>query len=166
MKLKSGFSRFWIMMGLLMCAAPICLASDEPELTLAVRHKNIMQVVALLAQGADIEERDEGVQQTPLMRAAQVGEPKIAQILLARRADIDASDDDGNTALMFAVKGRHFRVVRLLLKHGADPTLRNAEGETALTLVERRGDEAMVRLLRQPDPPKSEKMLKRPMARK
>lgn len=37
-----------------------------------------------------------------------------------------------NTALMFAVDGRHTQVVRVLLQHGADPTKRNWLGASAI----------------------------------
>src|SRR5690242_1307865 len=96
-------TRFFIGLILVVGAVPIRAASVEPELTTAIRNKNIRQVQALLAQGANVDERDEGLEQTPLMWAAQGGEINVVQMLLARRADVNARDDEGNTALFFAV---------------------------------------------------------------
>src|SRR5262245_55366800 len=141
------WTRFLIVLVLGFGAVSICSASVEPELTMAVRDKNIGKVQTLLSRGVDVDERDEGGQQTPLMRAAQVGGPKIVRLLLAHRADVNARDDEGSTALTFAVKRGDITIARLLLERGADPYIEDARGDTVLTLAGRKGQKAMVTLL-------------------
>ena len=48
-------------------------------------------------------------------------DPTVTESLLQAGADIDATDDLGQTALGWAVALRHTRTVRLLLEHGANP---------------------------------------------
>src|ERR1051326_688607 len=78
--------------------ASFCRASVEPELTMAVRNKDLKQVRLLLSEGANVNERDEGMEKTPLMRAVQVGDVAIVQILLAHGAAVNLQDDGGQTA--------------------------------------------------------------------
>lgn len=149
MKQNGVLIRFGIGLGLLLSALSISFASDEPELTMAVRNQDVTQVQKLLSQGVDVEERDEGIQQTALMRAAQVGDDRIVQILLARHADINARDDAGNTALFYAVERGDTQLARILVSYGADPNMRNAQGNTALTLARKRGSHPLLSALKQ-----------------
>jgi uncharacterized protein len=142
------WTRFLILLVVSMGVPSICLASVEPELTMAVRDKNIRKVQTLLLRGADVNERDEGLQQTPLMWAVQVGEPKIVRLLLAHRADVNAIDDEGSTALTFAVKRGDIAIARLLLERGADPYIEDAQGNTALMLAGSKGQKVMVTLIK------------------
>ena len=95
-------------------------------------------VQLLLSEGVGVDERDEGAQQTPLMRAAQMGDTTIAQTLLAHGAAVNAQDNFGHTALMFAAEQGHADLVSLLLRSGAKPGLRDREGETALTFAQQK----------------------------
>jgi hypothetical protein len=52
---------------------------------------------------------------------------------LAAGANVNAQDEHGWTALMFAVLRSDVDLVRLLLQHGADVNLKTNEGNTALT---------------------------------
>lgn len=142
-------TRFLIGLVLIMGMAQNGAASVEPELTMAVRDKNIRQVQTLLARGANVNERDEGLEQTPLMRAAQVGERTIARLLLTYRADVNARDGAGNTALLFAVQRGDAGMVRLLLERGADVYDRDSEGFTVLKRGIEKGDKTIVTLLQQ-----------------
>ena len=47
----------------------------------------------------------------------------VVQALLAAKADVNAKDNEGNTALMVAVRSRSVEVVRLLKNAGAKATL-------------------------------------------
>ncbi len=142
--------------------ASLCRASVEPELTMAVRNKDLRQVRLLLSEGANVNERDEGMEQTPLMRAVQVGDAAIVQILLAHGAEVNAQDDAGQTALMFAVRKGDTRIARILLEKGADADLPDAAGATARAIARERGQGSLVSLLhhqrafhskRRPSPP-------------
>ena len=81
---------------------------------------------------------------TPLMEAASWGQADVAQLLIARGADVNASDDVGNTPLRLAAD--HSNTVQVLLKAGADPN-RASKKATPLSAAAESGAEAVVRML-------------------
>ena len=83
-------------------------------------------VLLLLDKGANPNINQSGY--TPLLRAANVN---IARMLLQAGADINACEDCGYTALMFAAMNRNFVLYGFLLGSGADPTLTDEMGKTA-----------------------------------
>ncbi len=99
--------------------ASLCYATVEPELTTAVRHKDIQRVATLLSEGVKVDERDEGAEQTPLMWAARTGSLAIVQNLLNHGAAVNAKDDFGATALDIALSKKHAQIVKLLTNQGA-----------------------------------------------
>jgi ankyrin repeat protein len=119
--------------------ASLCQASVEPELTLAIRQKNVPKVQQLLAGGANVNERDEGDEQTPLMWAVQVKDAALVRILLERGAAVNVQDDFGKTALMFAAEKDDADIIKLLLRHGADVSARTVKGATAADLARAHG---------------------------
>lgn len=128
-------------------SAPACQASTESRLAMAVRHKDLPVVLKLLADGDDVNERDEGMEQTPLMRAVQLGDPQIVRALLEHKADVNAQDDEGNTALMLAASQGSARVVQLLLEYGAIPDRRSEGGTTAFSIARSKGHMLIARLI-------------------
>ena len=86
-------------------------------------------VEGLLTAGAD----KDGVtwHGTPCIMAAKMGHVKIVRVLLAAGVDKEKSDDDGNTALIWATIKGHIEVARALLEAGADKDKANKEGDTA-----------------------------------
>ena len=100
--------------------------------------KDDLVVRLLLAQGFDIEERHEGW--TPLMKAAEEDCVDIMRLLLDKKADIEAANKNGRTALSFAAapsnNGSERRetpvaALRLLLQSGASPKAKCVRGQTA-----------------------------------
>lgn len=83
---------------------------------------------------------------TLLIKASQAFEPNlldniqslldIVENLIEYEADINIQNNQGYTALMYAVTFRHVGLVELLLQHGADKTLTNNQGQTALELAQ------------------------------
>jgi hypothetical protein len=67
-----------------------------------------------------------------LREAAQRGDVPAVQRLAAEKANIDARDADGRTALMLAVLNGRARAVDALLAAGADPNAADANGTTPL----------------------------------
>lgn len=55
--------------------------------------------------------------------------------LLAQGAPVDLQDDNGWTALHFAVQAKKVDIVRALLEHGANPNLVNAHGNGPLWIA-------------------------------
>lgn len=74
--------------------------------------------------------------QLPLHRAAAVGSVPILQALLEEgKSPVNATDNDGMTALHHAISEGHGDAAILLLKSGAEPEKRDAEGRLAIALV-------------------------------
>ena len=64
------------------------------------------------------------------MLASRFGHVNVCQILLEHGARVNARNNDGDTAIIFAVKGNHIDVVRILLEGiiaGAGPQLHEKE---------------------------------------
>lgn len=71
---------------------------------------------------------------TPLHYAASLGDLELAQALLKRHAEVNATGRNGHTPLHLAVHGRTCKpsIVKLLLEHGADVNARGSWGHTPL----------------------------------
>ena len=68
--------------------------------------------------------------------------PKMMELLIAKGADVNAQDDEGNTPLaraIFFARGRR-AIVDLLRRHGAKDDIPNLAGETPRALAGRIGD--------------------------
>jgi ankyrin repeat protein len=73
---------------------------------------------------------------------------KAVAKLLRQGADVNVSDNDGGTALIFAASCGDEEIVRLLLEKGADVSARyTLTGDTALAIAQRNKHEHVVRLL-------------------
>jgi hypothetical protein len=73
----------------------------------------------MLNSGVDVDTRDPGGM-TPLMGAASGGHLEVITMQLIRRADIEATDEEGITALAHAVYHSRLEAARLLLDQGAN----------------------------------------------
>ncbi len=67
-----------------------------------------------------------------LMSAAYNGSLPDVKAAVKRGADLNMVDEDGETALMYAVSGGHDDIVAYLLSKHADPDALSAHGDTAL----------------------------------
>lgn len=101
----------------------------------AVKQGKEENVKKLLKRGADPNTRD-AYGDTVLMLEIRDHvrfslDPTIIQALLQAEANIDIANEDGWTALMFAVELGAPIVVQLLLQAGANPHLKNRKGQNA-----------------------------------
>lgn len=90
---------------------------------------------------------------TPAMSAAVHGQTAALQALgdaLDAQEELNVQDEDGWTALHFAVAADHPASVSVLLAYGADPYQENDAGETALTLAHERELEQVLHAMRFP----------------
>ena len=99
--------------------------TQKPRLWAAVEDGDEDTVHALLTIGCNVDERYMGW--TPLMKAAEEGRMMIALQLLSHRADLEAVNNKGRTALSFAAApsgGRPTQreTLAFLMAWGADDT--------------------------------------------
>ena len=84
---------------------------------------------------------------TPLHLAAISGHKKVAELLLANKAEVNAKDKTGQTPLHRAAANGHKDVVELLLANKAEVNAKDNDGYTPLQAA--RGHEDVAALLRQ-----------------
>lgn len=128
--------------------AAACMAEHGRVLLAAIRENDVGAAERLLKdRGADLDVREsEGpprFRKTPLMLAVQKRLGflvrtmccSIEEGIAGPFASIDAQDDQGFTALMWASIRGYPELVGQLLAHGATADLRNKDGLTALNLT-------------------------------
>src|SRR5215813_11983665 len=81
----------------------------------------------------------------PLLEALRNGDHRAVARLVASGADLNASDENGATAMMYAAAFSTLADLRLLVDHQANVNAANANGSTALMWAA--GDAAKIRLL-------------------
>lgn len=102
-----------------------------------------IDVVKLIisTQGFDINlKNDKG--ETALMIAVLEKDYKMFKYLLDNRANVNAKDNNGNTALIKLVKNADYpealKILKLLLENNANPNITNNQGESALSIFRSR----------------------------
>jgi hypothetical protein len=82
-----------------------------------------------------------------LRAAAAAGRTSEAQALLDRQIPVDATDADGETALMKSIKADQPATAALLIRHGASLDKKNHAGQSARDLATQMHDPALNRAL-------------------
>ena len=88
----------------------------EPELWRAARDNDTAAARRCLVRGDDVDR----CYSTPLLLAAEHANPELLLLLLTHRADIQATDIYGDTALHKAAQGRSVKCAQILIAKGAD----------------------------------------------
>ncbi len=112
------------------------LATDVPNrhgvrplaMSLMAREWDMARV--LVERGADVNAANSG-KVTPLMLAVNAGrtsQPETVRLLLGRGADLHARDQEGRTALFYAVGKAWVDITEMLLEAGADPQVQDRHG--------------------------------------
>ncbi|XHG05902.1 hypothetical protein AWENTII_009115 [Aspergillus wentii] len=124
-----------------------CATYGGPPLTWAVSKSHEPAVKLLLGKGADVNLYDEEGM-TPLRCAAEIGDVRIAQLLLNAGANVDLKDErHGRTPLSWAAGEGHTAIAQQLLDHGADIHSNDNYGRTPLSWAARLGQPEVVKLL-------------------
>jgi ankyrin repeat protein len=82
-----------------------------------------------------------------LINAAGKGDLASVRALLDAKADVNAKDTDGGTALTYASQNGHLEVVQALLAKGADVNAKMPNGGTALMIASQGGYREVVQAL-------------------
>lgn len=91
------------------------------------------EVVDALLNRPEIDANSRGLNGRPALSAYVWRDDKArVEKLLARGADVNAVDNDGDTALHGAAQSGNVEIVRLLLDKGANPNAKNKVGGTPL----------------------------------
>ena len=82
-----------------------------------------------------------------LVEAIKLNEFEAAKMLIAAGANVNASNSDGDTAMMLAAANGHTEIARLLIVSGANIDNKDSIGRTELMLVARNGHREIAQLL-------------------
>ena len=115
------------------------------ELHQAVGRGDLATVQTLLANGADVDEQDNG--ETALIVAAHTRNKGIVQALLEAGSDVNARNSYGRTALMGAASRGNPGIAQLLLAAGADVNRKDDQGHTALIWAAMIGHTSLAQIL-------------------
>ena len=120
--------------------------SDTPEDTL-FKAVWIGDIATLRGMNIDVSLKDVAGR-TPLRIAAEKGDLDVATFLIEKGADVNITDANGNTPLIFIInKTGNLEITERLLEKGAAVNTQNRSGETALMYAAWRGHINIVRFL-------------------
>lgn len=83
-----------------------------------------------------------------LMACIVKGNDEMTKLLIERKADLNITDNEGTTALMYAVQFKNIAVIKLLLAHNANENLIDKKGKTAFEYATFSGNEEIINLLK------------------
>jgi len=104
-------------------------------------NKPIAEIEVLLTSRAAVNSVDPNNGNCPIHIAAQNGHSEIIQLLIDKKADLDAKNGKGNTGIHMAVGYDYFETAQILIAAGADDKLPNDLGFPANLGLE--GDKSM-----------------------
>ena len=98
----------------------LMVGCGAPDISLhkAALDGNIEAVKQAIADGADVNAKDDLLGETPLRHAAVKDHKEIAELLIAEGADVNAKVNGGRTPLDFATDEKQTEIANLLRKHG------------------------------------------------
>jgi ankyrin repeat protein len=103
--------------------------------------------LTVLAAAFSIASLDAAAGKAPLAEALKAGDRTAALSLIAQRADVNAAEPDGTTALHWAARYDDLELAARLIDAGANVSAANRYGVTPLYLASANGSAAMIRRL-------------------
>ncbi|MGH8770409.1 MAG: quinoprotein dehydrogenase-associated putative ABC transporter substrate-binding protein [Burkholderiales bacterium] len=127
-------------------------------LSLAIGDGKTEAAKALIESGVKLNHGVGKAKQTPLMLAigGVAASVELSKLLIARGADVNATNASGETALMVAALDNRAEIAKLLIESGANVAAKNAQGKTALTIARDNKADAVIALLEKQTAPKSD----------
>jgi ankyrin repeat protein len=148
----------WVYASMAASRTPAAAASDEPRpwatnaylsspLVGFMNRRDLGGAIGWLRErGTPLNQVDgEGI--TPLHIAANVGDTRAADYLIAHGADVNRPHRVWGTPLMRALLVGHYETAELLLRRGADPAVMCGDGDTPLLAAARGGHADCIRLI-------------------
>lgn len=130
--------------------------NDETPLYYAAARGQREAAELLLANGANVDSRTPDWE-TPLYHAAKFGGLEkesddkaiaaVAAVLIAHKADVNATEKDGNTPLLAASERGYAMLANILIQNGANVNTPNKDGLTPLHLAALHGHKEVVEVL-------------------
>lgn len=142
----------WNVQTLLNRGADINFVNEDQQaaLTSAIEcYAGSDMIMMLLRRHADLNVRDSS-NATPLIIAARLKQyDTVVQLVLFRTGseiDINAKDDDGNTALHYAVLNNDYLMAKTLVRFGSDMFTKNLNDQSAFELTAYSGNQKMMQI--------------------
>jgi catechol 2,3-dioxygenase-like lactoylglutathione lyase family enzyme len=114
----------------------------------AIAWQNDVQAAALFKKyGAAITDKEGN--HTPFVAAVMWKKLAVAQWFLENGAEVNTTDEHGNTALFYAVSKKYsLDFIELLLRHGANAHQQNKEGVSPMRVAEQNKQKRLLSLLK------------------
>jgi len=135
------FKTVFVGIGLLLCHQ-----AQAGPLHDAARDGDVVEVMALLAKGAKVNQADPLIG-TPLHMAAMTGQVEVLEVLIAGGADVNRPGGMLGLSPLQMAAASSAEAVELLLAAGADVVVTDTEGNTPLHLAADAGKLDVVRVL-------------------
>lgn len=100
----------------------------------------------LINQGVDINVKSD--MGSALMASIVKGNNEIAQLLINNKANLNLTDNQGTTALMYAVQFKNKEIIKWLLANNANKDLKDNKGKTAFEYAVFSTNEEIINLLK------------------
>ena len=101
----------------------------------------------LIQREAWLEQKEQEFGRNPLIQSVIFNHPSMVQLLLRHGANVNATDNNHQSALMFAAVNGHLQVAELLIQNGADLKQKDEDGNNSLMLSVMNNKLDMVKLL-------------------
>jgi hypothetical protein len=116
----------------MMTGGAVAIVMPTEPLVKAAMEDDLDAVNAALTEKPDANIRDKETHTTALEYAVRNGNEEIVRVLLAAKADVNAKDDFGQTALMMLSDTVTSEIVWDLINAGAKVNVRDKDGDTPL----------------------------------
>ena len=105
------------------------------------------EIMRAVEHGIDVNGRSSKSHNTTLIYAARNKSARVVEALIENGADVNARNNDGVNALIWAVMYNDVDVVRLLVENGGDVEVEDKFGHDVFYYADERGDEEIMRVL-------------------